>query len=171
MVCGTGYTGEDGVELLCDPAQAPALWDALLAAGVAPAGLGARDTLRTEACFPLYGNELTDARTPIAAGLGWACREETGFIGSDAVAAERASGPAERLVAFVIDGPGIARAGNPVAGGGIVTSGTFSPSLERGAGMAYLPGGAEPGTRLKIDVRGTLRDALVVPKPLYVKES
>ncbi|HET9105269.1 MAG TPA: glycine cleavage system aminomethyltransferase GcvT [Solirubrobacteraceae bacterium] len=171
LMCGTGYTGEDGAELICDPAQAPALWDALLAAGVTPAGLGARDTLRTEACFPLYGNELTETRTPIAAGLGWACREETGFIGSDAVAADRARGPAERLAAFVIDGPGIARAGNAVAGGGIVTSGTYAPCLARGAGMAYLPGGAEPGTRLQIDVRGTLRDALVVPKPLYVKES
>ena len=171
LVCGTGYTGEDGAELLCDPAQAPALWNALLAAGVTPAGLGARDTLRTEACFPLYGNELTDQRTPIAAGLGWACREDTGFIGADAVAADRANGPAERLVAFLIDGPGIARAGNPVTGGGVVTSGTFSPCLQRGAGMAYVPHGAETGTRLVIDVRGTPRDALVVTKPLYVKES
>ena len=99
LVCGTGYTGEDGVELLLAPADAPAVWDALLAAGVTPAGLGARDTLRLEACFPLYGNDLSVDRGPIEAGLGWACREATGFIGHEAVAAVRAAGPAERLVA------------------------------------------------------------------------
>ena len=86
-ICGTGYTGEDGVELLLDPADAPAVWDALIAAGAVPAGLGARDTLRLEACLPLYGNELTEERGPIEAGLGWCCAEATGFIGSDAVAA------------------------------------------------------------------------------------
>ena len=86
LFCGTGYTGEDGAELLCDPSRVGELWDALLQAGVTPAGLGARDTLRLEACFPLYGNELSEQRTPIAAGLGWACREQTGFIGSEAVA-------------------------------------------------------------------------------------
>ena len=172
LFCGTGYTGEDGGELLCEPARAPELWDALLAAGVTPAGLGARDTLRLEACFPLYGNELSEQRTPIAAGLGWACREDTDFIGSGIIAAERAAGPAEKLAAFVIDGPGIARAGNPVAGGGVVTSGTYAPCLEKGAGLAYLPAGASsPGTRFQIDVRGTLRDAVVVSKPLYAKES
>ncbi len=172
LFCGTGYTGEEGAELLCDPLRVGELWDALLAAGVVPAGLGARDTLRLEACFPLYGNELSLERTPIAAGLGWACAERTGFIGADPVAAERATGPAERLVAFVITGPGIARAGNSVAGGGLVTSGTFSPCLERGAGLAYLAAAqAEPGTSFQIDVRGTLRDAAVVPKPIYAKES
>lgn len=172
LFCGTGYTGEDGAELLCEPGRAPELWDALLGAGVTPAGLGARDTLRLEACFPLYGNELSEDRTPIAAGLGWACREDTGFIGADAVAAERDAGAAERLCAFLIEGPGIARSGNAVAGGGVVTSGTFSPCLERGAGLAYLPAAAaEPGTRFQIDVRGTLRDAVVVAKPLYTKES
>ena len=168
LICGTGYTGEDGVELLLAPRDAVAVWDALLAAGAKPVGLGARDTLRLEACFHLYGNDLSEDRDPIGAGLGWACREQTGFIGADAVAAVRAAGPAERLVPFVIDGPGIARQGNPVIGGGVVTSGSFSPSLERGIGMAYVPSAAvEPGTRFQIDVRGTTRDAIIATKPLY----
>jgi aminomethyltransferase len=171
LVCGTGYTGEDGCELLLDPADAPGVWDALLGAGATPAGLGARDTLRLEAGLPLYGNDLSVQRGPIEAGLGWCCAERTGFIGAAAVAAARATPPAERLAAFVIDGPGIARAGNPVVAGGTVTSGTFSPSLERGIGMAYLPAErAQPGTRIEIDVRGSRRAAVVVAKPIYRKE-
>jgi len=172
LVCGTGYTGEDGVELLLDPGDAPRVWDAICAAGATPAGLGARDTLRLEVCFPLYGNDLTEARGPIEAGLGWCCKEATDFIGAGAVAAARAQGPSEKLVPFVIDGRGIARPGNPVRGGGEVTSGTFSPCLERGIGMAYVPSErAEPGTRLEIDVRGTNRPALVERKPLYRKDA
>jgi glycine cleavage system T protein (aminomethyltransferase) len=172
LVCGTGYTGEDGVELLLDPDDAPGVWDALLAAGVAPAGLGARDTLRLEVCFHLYGNDLMETRGPIEAGLGWCCREATGFIGSEAVAAVREAGPTEKLAPFLIDGPGIARQGNPVIGGGEVTSGTFSPCLERGIGMAYVPTErSEPGTRLQIDVRGTVRAAVVDRKPLYRKDA
>jgi aminomethyltransferase len=112
-----------------------------------------------------------EERGPIEAGLGWCCKEETGFIGSDAVAAARAAGPAEKLIAFTIEGSGIARQGNPVLGGGEVTSGTFSPSLKRGIGMAYIPADrARPGTSLKVDVRGTQRDAVVQSKPLYKKE-
>jgi aminomethyltransferase len=172
LVCGTGYTGEDGVELLLAPERAAEVWDAIVEAGAAPAGLGARDTLRLEVCYPLYGNELTEDRGPIEAGLGWCCREQTGFIGSETVARVRAEGPAERLVAFRMSSAGIARQGNPIAGGGEVTSGTFSPCLERGAGMAYVPADrAEPGNELEIDVRGTARTAVVAPKPLYRKES
>jgi aminomethyltransferase len=171
-VCGTGYTGEDGVELLLAPQDAPVVWDALLAAGAQPVGLGARDTLRLEAGFHLYGNDLSEERDPIGAGLGWCCREDTGFIGSEAVAAVRAAGPAEKLVPFVIEGPGIARQGNAVVGGGVVTSGSFSPCLERGIGMAYLPAErTEPGTRFEIDVRGTRREAVVARKPLYGKDA
>jgi glycine cleavage system T protein (aminomethyltransferase) len=167
-VCGTGYTGEDGVELLVDPADAPAVWDALLEAGVAPAGLGARDTLRLEACLHLYGNDLGEDRGPIEAGLGWCCRESTGFIGAEAVARARAEGTAERLVPFVIKDRGIARPGNPVLGGGVVTSGTFSPCLDQGIGMAYVSSQrAEPGTEFEIDVRGSRRTATVASKPLY----
>ncbi|MDQ6835897.1 MAG: glycine cleavage system aminomethyltransferase GcvT [Actinomycetota bacterium] len=172
LVCGTGYTGEDGVELLLEPARAGSVWDALLQAGAKPAGLGARDTLRLEVCFHLYGNDLSPERGPIEAGLGWCCKEQTGFIGADAVAAVRAAGPECKLAAFTIEGSGIPRPGNPVLGGGEVTSGTFSPSLQRGIGMAYVPtASAAPGTSLKIDVRGTERAAVVQSKPLYKKES
>src|SRR5690242_18843455 len=158
LVCGTGYTGEDGIELLLEPGSAPGVWDAIVAAGAAPVGLGARDTLRLEVCFHLYGNDLSEDRGPIEAGLGWCCKEQTGFIGSKRVAADRANGTAQRLVPFEIDGQGIARQGNPVRGGGVVTSGTFSPCLERGIGMAYVSSErAEPGTRIELDVRGTIR--------------
>jgi aminomethyltransferase len=171
LVCGTGYTGEDGVELLLAPDRAPEVWEALLSAGAEPVGLGARDTLRMEACLHLYGNDMTEERNPIEAGLGWCCKEHTGFIGSDIVASVRAAGSDQRLVAFTIEGQGIARAGNPVLGGGQVTSGTFSPCLERGIGLAYVPAGStEPGTKLEIDVRGTIRPAVVQRKPLYRKD-
>jgi aminomethyltransferase len=172
LVCGTGYTGEDGVELLCAPADAPALWDALVRRGAAPAGLGARDTLRLEVCFHLYGNDLCVERGPIEAGLGWCCKEDTGFIGADAVRAQRLDGTAEKLVAFAIEGPGIARQGNPVVGGGEVTSGTMSPCLRTGIGLAYVPSErASVGTHLEIDVRGKMRPAVVKDKPLYRKGS
>jgi aminomethyltransferase len=172
LVCGTGYTGEDGVELLLAPADAPALWDELTRRGAAPAGLAARDTLRLEACYHLYGNDLSTERGPIEAGLGWCCAEDTGFVGADAVRAVREAGPRERLVAFAIDGPGIARQGNPIAGGGVVTSGTMSPCLGIGVGLAYVPAEhAAVGTRLEIDVRGKMRPAVVREKPLYRKGS
>jgi aminomethyltransferase len=171
LVCGTGYTGEDGVELLLDPGSAPRIWDALVEAGVRPAGLGARDTLRLEVCFHLYGNDLMEERGPIEAGLGWCCKEDTGFIGSDAVRAVREAGPRERLAPFRLTGPGIPRRGNPVVGGGEVTSGTLSPCLEIGIGMAYLPAErAQPGEKIEIDVRGKLRPAVVAEKPLYRRE-
>jgi aminomethyltransferase len=174
LVCGTGYTGEDGVELLIDPEVAAPIWTELLDAGVVPCGLGARDTLRLEVGYPLHGNELSPGRNPIEAGLGWCCKEETGFVGSEAVEVARRTGTAEKLVAFKIDGAGIPREGNPVMVGeetvGVVTSGTFSPSLEIGAGMAYVRAElAEPGTALEIDVRGRRRPAEVSSKPLYSK--
>jgi aminomethyltransferase len=168
LVCGTGYTGEDGVELLCAPDDAPEVWDALLRAGATPVGLAARDTLRLEACFHLYGNDLMETRGPIEAGLGWACKEDTGFIGSDAVRAVREAGPGEKLVPFKMTGPGIARQDNAVIGGGEVTSGTMSPSLGIGIGMAYVPADrTDPGTALRIDVRGREREAVVASKPLF----
>ena len=171
LVCGTGYTGEDGVELLCDPDQAGPLWSALVQAGARPVGLGGRDTLRMEACFHLYGNDLDEQHDPISAGLGWACAEQTGFIGADAISKVRVSGPELKLVPFVIEGPGIARQGNPIVGGGVVTSGTYSPSLEQGIGLAYVSAErAVPGTTLQIDVRGTVREAVVKTKPLYRKD-
>jgi aminomethyltransferase len=172
LVCGTGYTGEDGVELLIDPEIAPAIWAELLDSGVVPCGLAARDTLRLEACFHLHGNDLTPDRNPIEAGLGWCCKERTGFIGSPAVARARAEGTAELLVPFKLEGPGIPRAGMTVLSEGeaigAVTSGTFSPSLGIGIGMGYVRSDlAEPGTELEIDVRGKRRAARVASKPLY----
>jgi aminomethyltransferase len=172
IVCGTGYTGEDGVEILCAPDDAPSLWDEIVRRGAVPAGLGARDTLRLEVCYHLYGNDLSIERGPIEAGLGWCCKEDTGFIGADAVRAVRERGSAEKLVAFELDGPGIPRQGNPVVGGGVVTSGTLSPCLQVGIGLAYVPSGhAASGTRLEIDVRGKMRPAVVKDKPLYRKDS
>ena len=172
LVCGTGYTGEEGVELLLDPAAAPQVWDELLRRGAVPCGLAARDTLRMEVCYPLYGNELSRERNPIEAGLGWACKEDTGFVGSQAVRRAREAGTAQRLVAFKLTGPGIARQGNEVVGGGEVTSGTMSPSLGVGIGMAYLPSDrANVGETFEIDVRGKRREAVVAPRPLYAKEA
>jgi aminomethyltransferase len=170
LVCGTGYTGEDGVEILVAPEDAETLWDALIERGAAPCGLASRDTLRLEVCFHLYGNDLMQSRGPIEAGLGWCCKEDTGFIGSDAVRAARENGTAEKLAAFKLTGPGIARQGNQIATHppGEVTSGTLSPCLGIGIGMAYLPvEKAEPGTPIQIDVRGKLRDARVERRPLY----
>ena len=172
LVCGTGYTGEDGVELLLPGELAGKVWDAVVAGGAVPTGLGARDTLRLEVCFHLYGNDLMESRGPIEAGLGWCCKEDTGFIGSEAVRRTREEGPKEKLAPFVLTGPGIARQGNPVQGGGEVTSGTLSPSLNVGIGMAYLPPHkTEPGTPIEIDVRGKARPAEVRSKPLYSKET
>jgi aminomethyltransferase len=172
LACGTGYTGEDGVELLIPPDAAPAVWDALLEQGVVPAGLGARDTLRLEVCFHLYGNDLSEDRNPIEAGLAWCCKLDTGFIGADAL---RGIKPEQTLVPFAFTGAGIPRQGNPVHtqdGEGVVTSGSLSPCLEVGIGMAYVPlAAAEPGTELEVDVRGKPRAAEVREKPLYRKET
>ena len=173
LVCGTGYTGEGGAELLCAPDDAPALWDALVAGGAAPTGLGARDTLRLEVCFHLYGNDLSEDRSPIEAGLGWAVKLDTDFVGAEAL---RAAGePAERLVPFAFTGPGIPRQDNPIMvdgePAGVVTSGTHSPCLGIGIGMGYVPAAvAAPSTPIEVDVRGRRRTAEVREKPLYRKE-
>jgi aminomethyltransferase len=172
LVCGTGYTGEDGVEIMIPPDGAVSVWDALIEQGVTPAGLGARDTLRLEVCFHLYGNDLSEDRNPIEAGLAWCCKLDTGFVGADAL---RGLEPDETLVAFAFTGPGIPRQGNPVhteQGDGVVTSGSHSPCLELGIGMAYVPvAAAAPGTKLEVDVRGKRRAAEVREKPLYRKET
>jgi aminomethyltransferase len=172
IACGTGYTGEDGVELLIPPDGAESVWDALLEQGVTPAALGARDTLRLEVCFHLYGNDLSEERNPIEAGLAWCCKLDTDFIGADAL---RGIEPEQTLVAFAFTGPGIPRQGNPVRtshGEGVVTSGSLSPCLEVGIGMAYVPvAAAAPGTELEVDVRGKPRSAEIREKPLYRKET
>jgi len=170
LVAGTGYTGEDGVEVLVAPDDAPSVWDALLRGGATPVGLAARDTLRLEVCFHLYGNDLSEARGPIEAGLGWCCKEATGFLGAEAVARVREAGAAEKLVPFVIDGPGIARQGNPVEGGGEVTSGTFSPSKRVGIGLALLDPAVAEGDEVVVDVRGR-RSSMRVVRPPFVEAS
>ncbi len=172
LVCRTGYTGEDGVEFLLAPDGAERLWSALVEAGAKPIGLGARDTLRLEVCYPLYGNELTTERTPIEAGLDWCCALDTDFVGVEVMRAIYEEGPKEVLVAFELDERGVPRAGCSVLREGEkigdVTSGTFSPSLEKGIGLAYVSSElADPDTEIDIDIRGKVRPAHVVPKPLY----
>ena len=175
LVCGTGYTGEPGVEALVEPDAAAALWEELLVAGATPAGLGARDTLRMEVNYALYGNDLSERWTPIEANLGWIVEEQTGFIGSERCAEQRAAGPEQLLVPFVITGEGIPRQGNAIVAGdepvGEVTSGTLSPSLGIGIGMGYVRADlAKPGTEIEVDVRGKRRAARVEKVPLYEKD-
>jgi aminomethyltransferase len=171
MICRTGYTGEAGVELMCPAEDAVALWDAIVAGGTTPCGLGARDTLRLEVCYPLHGNDITGDTDPISAGLGWTCALEKEFSGVAALRRIKEEGPAQRLVAFVMDEKAVPRQGMPIAGGGVVTSGTHSPMLDVGIGMGYVASvAAPPGTELVIDVRGKAKRAHVVTKPIYVKE-
>ena len=172
IVARTGYTGEPGVELICENEHAGPLWDALLAAGATPCGLGARDTLRLEVCYPLYGNDLSLERTALEAGLGWVCALDTkDFVGAAALRSQRERGDYDRLVAFRMTDRGIPRQGMPISPSGEVTSGTKSPSLGIGIGMGYVPPtSAMPGTQIEIDVRGKPAAAEVAKKPLYVKE-
>ncbi len=169
-VAGTGYTGEDGVELHVPAAAAPTVWGALLAADVRPAGLGARDTLRLEAGFPLHGHELGPGITPLQAGLGWVVRFDKGdFRGRAPLLAERERGVTRRLRGLLGDDRQVPRAGCPVRVDaepvGAVTSGNFSPTLERGIALAFLPPDVAEGTPVTIDVRGRSVAATVVPTP------
>src|SRR5918996_257874 len=171
LVAGTGYTGERGCELGCAPDDAPRLWDALLERGVTPCGLGARDTLRLEVCYPLHGNDITPERTPLEAGLGWACALDKEFTGVDVLRRQKEEGPPKKLVAFVMEEPGIARKGMAVDEGGEVTSGTLSPTLGKSIGLAYVSASrSDPGTEITIDVRGRPRGARIVKKPFYTRE-
>jgi aminomethyltransferase len=171
MVNRTGYTGEEGVELACMSDDAERLWDGILARGVVPCGLGARDTLRLEVCYPLHGNDIGPQWDAISSGLGWACALDTEFTGAEILRRVKADGPARRLVPFAMTEKAIPRQGMPIEGGGEVTSGTMSPMLELGIGMGYVPAAsAKPGTELVIDVRGKPRRAEVKKKPLYAKE-
>jgi aminomethyltransferase len=167
----TGYTGEKGVELLVDAAAAEELWDRLLERGVIPCGLGARDTLRLEVCYPLHGNDIGPETDAISAGLGWVCALDKDFTGVGELRRIKAAGPKRRLAAFVMEDAGIPRQGMTIVEGGEVTSGSHSPMLERGIGMGYVPAElAQPGTELTIDVRGRPRHARVVKKPIYSTE-
>jgi aminomethyltransferase len=171
MVNRTGYTGEDGCELLCMTEDAVRLWHAVLERGVVPCGLGARDTLRLEVCYPLHGNDIGPETDAISAGLGWACALDKEFEGVEVLRRVKADGPERRLVAFVMEEKAIPRQGMPIEGGGEVTSGSHSPMLEIGIGMGYVPAAqAKAETELTIDVRGRPRRARVVKKPIYKKE-
>jgi aminomethyltransferase len=167
----TGYTGEQGVELLVDADKASELWDGVLEGGVVPCGLGARDTLRLEVCYPLHGNDITPETDAISAGLDWVCSLEKDFTGAEQLRRIKESGPERKLAAFVMEEPGIPRQGMPIAEGGEVTSGSHSPMLEVGIGLGYVPDElAQPGSELTIDVRGRRRRARVVKKPIYSRE-
>ncbi len=171
MVNRTGYTGEDGCEVMCDATDAGALWDAVIARGVVPCGLGARDTLRLEVCYPLHGNDISPETDPISAGLGWACALGKEFTGVDVLRRVKEQGPERKLVSFVMEERAIPRQGMAIDGGGEVTSGSHSPMLDIGIGMGYVPSTmTQPGTDLTIDVRGKPRAARVVTKPIYHRE-
>jgi len=171
IVNRTGYTGEKGVELMVMAEEAGDLWERVLARGVKPCGLGARDTLRLEVCYPLHGNDITPDTDAISAGLGWACALGRDFTGAAELRRIKEEGPARRLAPFVMEERAIPRQGMPIAEGGEVTSGTHSPMLDRGIGMGYVPAErATPGEEITIDVRGKPRRAKIVQKPIYKRE-
>ncbi len=173
LVSRTGYTGEDGFEVFAEAARAAALWERLVAAGAVPTGLGARDTLRTEAGMPLYGNDIDETTTPLEAGLGFAVEmDKPEFIGQ---AALRSSEPARARVGLALESRRIARQGYEVfhegRKAGVVTSGTWSPTLEKSIGMAYVGRDLrKPGTALEVDVRGRREKSAVVKLPFYRRE-
>jgi aminomethyltransferase len=171
MVNRTGYTGEDGCELLAMAEDAPQLWDTVLERGIVPCGLGARDTLRLEVCYPLHGNDITPETDAISAGLGWCCDLDKEFTGAQELREIKVRGPARKLVPFVMEERAVPRQGMPIEGGGEVTSGTHSPMLDRGIGLGYVPpDSAGQETDITIDVRGRPRRARVVKKPIYKRE-
>jgi len=180
IVSRTGYTGEDGFELYLPPDSAPAVWDRLLEAGephgLIPAGLGARDTLRLEAAMALYGHEIDDTTTPLDAGLSWVVKLAKGdFLGRDVLVAQKETGLEKKLVGFEMVGRGIGRQGYEVLADGEVvgrvTSGSFSPTLEKAIGLAYVPAGlAEEGTEIAIQVRKNAVPAVIVPIPFYKRD-
>jgi aminomethyltransferase len=172
VVAGTGYTGEDGVEIAVPVEAAAELWDVVLGAGVAPAGLGARDTLRLEAGLPLHGHELGPGITSLQAGLGWVVRFDKGdFQGREALAPERDSGPPRLLRGLVVDGRRPPREGQLVRSAdaeiGVVTSGNYSPVLERGIALAFLDPGVDDGAKVIIDARGKDLPATVTKPPFH----
>jgi aminomethyltransferase len=174
LVSRTGYTGEDGFEIYCDPDAATGIWRALAKAGsdvgIEPIGLGARDTLRLEMGYALYGNEMDESRTPVEAGLMWVTKLGKGdFIGRDAIAKRRDEGARLRLIGFELEGRGVPRTGQLIRSGGrevgVVTSGTFSPSLEVSLGMGYVS--ADVDGAIEVEVRGRRVPAELVSPPFY----
>lgn len=171
MINRTGYTGEEGVEIACMEEDATRLWDAVVARGVTPCGLGARDTLRLEVCYPLHGNDIGPQWDAISSGLGWACALDTDFTGVERLREIKERGPERKLVPFVMTDKAIPRHGMSIEGGGEVTSGSHSPMLDVGIGLGYVPAAqSKSGTDIVIDVRGKPRHAKIVKKPIYKKE-
>ena len=171
MVNRTGYTGEDGCELLTTAEDGADLWDRVLERGAVPCGLGARDTLRLEVCYPLHGNDITPETDAISAGLAWCCKLDKEFTGVQRLREIKAQGPERKLVPFVMEEKAVPRRGMAIEGGGQVTSGTHSPMLDRGVGLGYVPAAsAAPDTEITVDVRGRPRRARVVTKPIYQRE-
>lgn len=183
LISRTGYTGELGFELYFDSSQESArqMWNALFDAGaefgIVPVGLGARDTLRLEMGYCLYGNDIDQTTNPLEAGLGWITRLEKGdFVGRDALLKVKEEGLKRRLVGFVLPDKFLARHGYPLRAEGkqvgVVTSGTFSPSLQRGIGMGYVPVAlSQPGTTVEVEARGRVAQAEIVPLPFLKKTS
>ena len=178
FISRTGYTGEDGFELYCRERDTVALWDAITAAGAQPIGLGARDSLRLEMGYALYGNEIDDTITPLEAGLGWIVKLDKGsrFTGDQALRSQKQRGVTRRLVGFRLEGRGFPRRGFPTHHEGreadIVRSGTLSPSLGVGIGTTYLPAAtAKPGAKLEVECRGERLPAEVVKLPFWTKGS
>jgi aminomethyltransferase len=178
-VARTGYTGEDGFEVFVPNADAGTVWDALLDAGkedgISPIGLGARDTLRLEARFSLYGNEIDETTDPIEAGLAWTCRLDKEFLGRDKIAAAKERGPKRRMAGLVITG-GVARHGHPVTSGGnavgVVTSGTYGPTVDKNIALAYVPTeSSKVGTALAVRIREKDVPATVVKTPFYRRDT
>jgi aminomethyltransferase len=176
IVARTGYTGEDGFEVFVPPSGAAPLWDTLREKGVVPCGLGARDSLRLEVAYRLYGNDMDEEHTPLEAGLGWIVKLDKpgGFIGSDALIRQKQEGLRRKLAGFKLTGKGIARHGYPVLKdgqrAGEVTSGTMSPVLQEAIGLAYLPAGAaKEGSTFEVEIRGKPVAAQVVKTPFVEK--
>jgi aminomethyltransferase len=180
LVARTGYTGEDGFELFCRSEDGPRLWDALFAGGkpegITPCGLGARDSLRLEMAYRLYGSDMDDGTTPLEAGLGWVVKLDKGdFVGRDALVRQKEQGLTRKLVGFQLVEPGIARHGYPVLQDGRkigeVTSGTKSPSLGTSIGLAYVPPAlAAEGSSFAVEIRGKPVAAQAVKTPFYTRK-
>ena len=177
LISRTGYTGEDGFELYVAAGDTPRLWQALREAGAAdgvrPIGLGARDTLRLEMRYALYGNDIDQTTSPLEAGLGWVVKPAKGdFIGRAAIERMRADGPKRRLAGLEMADRSIARHGYPVVKDGqtvgVVTSGSYGPSVDRSIALGYVPAGlAAVGTELGVEIRGQARPARVVKTPFH----
>ena len=173
FIARTGYTGEDGLEIILPAEEAALFWQALVSVGVAPIGLGARDTLRLEAGMNLYGHDMDETISPLQAGMGWTIAWEPAdrdFIGRQALEAQRAAGVAMKQVGMVLEGRGILREGQVVhiagVGEGIITSGTFSPTLKHSVAIARVPAATNVATdTVQVDLRGTLTDVRIVKMP------